>query len=55
MAQLALYPKGLGAATSLVVDDHPLLQDLQGGEGKGIFILSYVAAKFLGGGIFACK
>ena len=55
MAQLALYPKGVGATTLLVVGDYPLLRDPQGSEGEGVVILSYVAAKFLGGGILSRK
>jgi len=47
VAQLTLYPKGVGTATSMVVGDYPPIRNPQGGESKRVIILPDVCTELL--------
>ena len=47
VAQLTLYPKGVGTTTSMVVGDYPSIWNPQGGESKCVVILPDVCMELL--------
>ena len=51
VTQLTLYPKGVGASTSMAVSENPPLWDPQGGKGERVVVLSDICAELLGNSI----